>query len=334
MISPAAFWVRSHQAEAGTARVTPSVQAMAARDSGTHSAPARGDRPPLPRPGIQHTAAAESTRPRGERVAEGTASPDAHAVRASAEYSPAFSNEGIAVFFHDEDADAHSSLVRADDAPRGTVLKVTRVLDGQNFHARLSPDGSRIAFDSDREGERAVYIADQNGQNVRRISGDGFAAVPSWSPDGTQLAFVKAEPDHPRVWNLWTADLATGEQKQVTFNTSGEPWGGSWFPDGRRIAYAREDALVVQDVESHTSRRYPSPITGRLLRTPAVSPDGRRIIFQVSRDGAWLLDLSNGGMRRVLDDPTAEEYSWAPDGHRVAFHSARSGGWGVWVMGG
>jgi len=39
-------------------------------------------------------------------------------------------------------------------------------------------------------------------------------------------------------------------------------------------------------------------------------------------------------MRRVLDDPTAEEYAWAPDGHRVAFHSKRSGGWGVWVMGG
>jgi Tol biopolymer transport system component len=63
-----------------------------------------------------------------------------------------------------------------------------------------------------------------------------------------------------------------------------------------------------------------------------VSPDGGRIIFQVHRRGGWLLDLSTGRMRPVLDDSTAEEFTWAPDGHRVAFHSRRSGQWSVWVM--
>jgi Tol biopolymer transport system component len=63
-----------------------------------------------------------------------------------------------------------------------------------------------------------------------------------------------------------------------------------------------------------------------------VSPDGRYVIFQVVRDGAWLLDTRNGSMRRVLDDPTAEEYSWSPDGRRVAFHSLRANGWGVWIL--
>jgi len=37
-------------------------------------------------------------------------------------------------------------------------------------------------------------------------------------------------------------------------------------------------------------------------------------------------------MERVLDDATAEEFSWAPDGRRVAFHSRRSGEWGLWQM--
>jgi Tol biopolymer transport system component len=258
----------------------------------------------------------------------------AREVPAAAVNSPEFSNEGGAVFFR-QDEDGHSALVRADGAPRGTVLKITRVLDDKahNFHARPSPDGRRVAFDSDRDGTRAVFVADQDGHNVRRLSGDGFAALPSWSPDGGQVAFVKAETNRPSVWNLWVADLRTGAQRQVTFNTTGEPWGVSWFPDGRRIAYGRDDALVVQDLEGNDSRRYRSPIPGRLLRMPAVSPDGRRIIFQVSGDGAWLLNLGNGSMRKVLDDPTAGEYSWAPDGHRVAFHSRRSGGWGVWVMG-
>lgn len=250
-----------------------------------------------------------------------------------ASYSPTFSNTGTAMFFHERDGQS-SALMRADADPRGTILKITRIVDdkAQNFHARPSPDGTEIAFDSDREGVRAVFVADADGHHVRRVSGEGFAAVPSWSPDGRQLAFVKAEADTPRVWNLWTVDLGTLELKQLTSYTYGQPWGGSWFPDGRRIAYSHEDKLVVMNLDTGTRRTYDSPVAGQLVRTPAVSPDGRRIIFQVYRDGAWLLNLTNGSMRRVLDDPSAEEYTWAPDGHRVAFHSHRRGGWGVWVM--
>jgi Tol biopolymer transport system component len=55
-------------------------------------------------------------------------------------------------------------------------------------------------------------------------------------------------------------------------------------------------------------------------------------MFQVFRDGAWLLDLTTGSMQRALDDPSAEEFTWAPDGRRVAFHSRRNGEWGLWVM--
>jgi hypothetical protein len=319
VISPAAFWVHSHYGPVATARSVPAAHVAAPRvaRSTAKSEPAADEPPPPPRP-AEH--------------ADGESAP-VHTRPIAIVDAPAFSTDGTATFVSQDDMDGHGSVVHAAVAARGTMLKITRVFDenSRNFHARPSPDGSRIAFDSDREGQLAVYVADQDGHNVRRVSGDGFAAVPSWSPDGTRLAFVKAQPNHPDVWNLWTADLATGEQKQVTFNTSGMPWGGSWFPDGRRIAYAKDDVLIVLDLVSGTFRDYRSPIAGRLLRAPAVSPDGGQIIFQVSRDGAWLLDLSNGGMHRVLNDPTAEEYAWAPDGRRVAFHSQRSGGWGIWV---
>lgn len=238
------------------------------------------------------------------------------------------------MFFHEQAGD-RSALVRADTDAYGTVLKITRIVDdrAQNFHARPSPDGTSIAFDSDRDGTRGVYVATADGTNVRRVSGDGFAAVPSWSPDGRQLAFVRAEPGNPRVWNLWLADLQSGEHRRLTSYPFGQPWGGSWFPDGHRLAYSHETELVVLDLSTGHRRTYETPLPGHLVRTPAVSPDGRRIIFQVSRDGAWLLDVDRGTMRRVLDDPSAEEYTWSPDGHRVAFHSRRAGGWGVWVMG-
>jgi Tol biopolymer transport system component len=237
------------------------------------------------------------------------------------------------MFYH-TDAEGRSALMRADTDSRGAVLRITSVVDdrAQNFHARPSPDGSRIAFDSDREGERGVYVADADGHNVHRVSGEGFAAIPSWSPDGRTLAFVRAEPDRPRVWNLWTTDLETGETRRLTSYPYGQPWGGSWFPDGRRIAYSHEDRLVILDLSTGRQRIFKTPVKGSLLRTPAVSPDGSRVIFQVSRDGAWLLDLPDGAMRKVLSDPSAEEYTWAPDGRRVAYHSRRTGDWGVWIM--
>jgi Tol biopolymer transport system component len=37
-------------------------------------------------------------------------------------------------------------------------------------------------------------------------------------------------------------------------------------------------------------------------------------------------------MRRVLDDPSAEEFAWSPDGTRVAYHSHRDGSWRIWLM--
>lgn len=256
-------------------------------------------------------------------------------VAADAAFSPSFASAGSAMFYHDgDDRTGGSALIRADTDSRGSTLRITRIVDdsANNFHVRPSPDGTRIAFDSDRGGVRGVYVADADGRNVRRVSPEGFAAVPSWSPDGSMLAFVRAEDGQAKVWNLWTLDLATGELAQVTRHRYGQTWGGSWFPDGRRLAYSHEDRLVIHDRHTGNERVFRSPRKGRLVRTPAVSPDGRRVMFQVSRDGAWMLELADGSMRRVLEDRTAEEFTWAPDGRRVAYHSRQSGAWGVWVM--
>ena len=254
-------------------------------------------------------------------------------LRGDTAFSPAFASVGSAMFYH-ADAGDRSAIMRADTDTTGAVLRVTSIVDDEarNFHARPSPDGERIAFDSDRDGERAVYVADATGRNVRRVSGEGFAAVPSWSPDGRTLAFVRAEADRPRVWNLWTVDLDTGKSRRLTSYRVGQPWGAAWFPDGRQIAYSHEERLIIRSLEDGKERVFKTPRKGRLVRTPAVSPDGRRVMFQVYKDGAWLLDLSNGSMRRVLTDPTAEEFTWSPDGRRVAYHSRKAGGWGVWIM--
>jgi hypothetical protein len=281
--------------------------------------------PPIARP-----------RPRTLLVGGASASPSlVRAVSASdgPSFSPSFASDGTALFFHSgRAADAHSSLEAS--AVNGDDLRVMTIVDdgARNYHAQPSPDGKRVAFDSDRDGERGVYIAYRDGSGVRRVSGPGYAAVPTWSPDATSLVFVRAEADHPRVWNLWLLELESGDSRRLTNYRFGQTWSGSWFPDGRRIAYTHEDRLIVRDLASGTTLEYASPVGNRLVRTPAVSPDGRHVIFQVVGTGAWLLDLQDGSTRCVLADPTAEEFAWSPDGRRVAFHSRRDGQWGIWLM--
>ncbi len=318
------LWERAHELAPGGGPVSLPAAERAVQPPAEPATPV--DNPAA----SKNTVAAPPRRPASTAVAEARPQRD---IPEQPVYSPAFATVGSAMFYH-TDVDGHSALMRADTDSRGAVLRITSVVDdrARNFHARPSPDGTQIAFDSDREGERAVFIADASGKNVRRVSGDGFAAIPSWSPDGRMLAFVRAEPGHPRVWNLWTKDMESGQMRRLTSYRVGQPWGASWFPDGTRVAYSHETRLHILDLASGKERVFDSPVTARLVRTPAVSPDGRRVIFQVSQDGTWLLDVADGAMRKVLSDPSAEEYSWAPDGRRVAYHSRRTGDWGVWVM--
>lgn len=257
---------------------------------------------------------------------------DPAAADADAAFSPSFDSQGTAVFFHAQRGE-RSAIERADRDENGELHIMTIVDDAaKNYHVQVSPDGTSVAFDSDRDGIRGVYVAKADGTEVRRVSGPGYAAVPTWAPDGHRLAFLRAEDGKPRVWNLWTLDLNSRAMTRLTHHSYGQVWGGAWFPDGHRLAYSHEDQLIVLDQDSGRSTSYPSPRKGTLVRTPAVSPDGQWIMFQVFRDGAWLLDLSTGSMKRVLNDATAEEFTWAPDGRMVAYHSRRSGDWGLWTM--
>src|SRR5262249_410798 len=248
-------------------------------------------------------------------------------------FSSSFASNGTPMFFRTaRNGDARTALMALDGAHPD--LRVMSIVDdgARNYHVQPSPNDRLIAFDSDRDGDRAVFIANRDGTQVRRVSGSGYAAVPSWAPDSRRLAFIRAEPGNPRVWNLWVLTTDTGELRRLTHYTSGQTWSASWFPDGERLCYTHEDTIVLLDVAPERSRTYNSPLEHRLLRAPAVSPDGKKVVFQVYRDGVWLLDVVDGSMRPVLKDPTAEEFAWAPDSRRVAFHSRRDGQWSIYLL--
>jgi len=248
---------------------------------------------------------------------------------------PALASDGSAMFIPARGARHARDAVALSTAAGDYDLEVMTIPDDgatRSDHVQPSPDGRWIAFDSDRDGERGIYIAGRDGSGVRRISSPGTAAAPTWSPDARRIAYIRAEAADPAVWNLWIHSLDEGRETRLTGYRAGQTLGASWFPDGRRICYAHDDELVIVDLSSGRERVIGSPVKGRLVRTPAVSPDGTRVIFQVLREGAWLLTLADGSLQHVITDPTADGVAWAPDARHVAFHSRRDRAWGIYVI--
>jgi Tol biopolymer transport system component len=172
---------------------------------------------------------------------------------------------------------------------------------------------------------------------VRRVSGAGFATMPSWSPDGQRLAFLRAEPSRPTVWNVWLRTLGIDRSTRITSYRTGQPSAVSWLPDGHRLCYGYEHGLIIFDTRGlelgsgGSNVRYPSPVEGRTVGLPVAAPDGRRIAFQVDGDGIWIIDLQTREMRRIVEDASVDDLVWDSGGYRLAYHSRRNQDWRLWI---
>jgi eukaryotic-like serine/threonine-protein kinase len=118
-------------------------------------------------------------------------------------------------------------------------LDLTRDSTADDDQPAFSPDGELIAFRSSRDGG-GIFVMGRTGEVARRITRVGFN--PSWSPDGTQLAFttenVELFPQNPygRSGELWAVTVNTGETRRLLEEDATLP---SWSPHNQRIAFTR-----------------------------------------------------------------------------------------------
>jgi TolB protein len=100
-----------------------------------------------------------------------------------------------------------------------------------------SPDGSRIAFISNRDGGfPELYLMNADGSGLVRLTTNSFIdANPSWSPDGTRLVVERC--CESGTFDLFTIDVATRAELNLTASTTHQDFDPSWSPDGTRIAY-------------------------------------------------------------------------------------------------
>ncbi len=234
-----------------------------------------------------------------------------------------------------------------------SAAKILFTARGTNGSLQWSPDGSKLAFVSDRKDHAFVGVFSDEATPINWIA-PSFArdASPRWSPDGRQLAFVRTagrgnEPDslltrRPRPWSIWIADVATGVATQRW--KSPKTLAGS-LPSTQgstNLHWAAKDQIVFVSYQDGWPHLYSMGALGGvpLLLTPgpfmvehvSLSPDRQWLVFSANT-GPDKLDIDRRHVARVPVDKAVMEVltpgaglEWTPvllgDNKTVAMLSA------------
>jgi Tol biopolymer transport system component len=204
-----------------------------------------------------------------------------------------------------------------------------------------SPNGQRIAFSSDHDGDWQIYVANVDGSGVTPLPGrPGWELDPSWSPDGQRIVYtyfyIMRGEWKPEVW------LMNSDGSNRTFVGVGSMLASpKWSPDGSRILFVYGVDGKLDNLDVYTMGIDGSDWINLTQQPgwnvyPSWSPDGRHIAFSSDRDGdheIYVMNRDGRGVRRLTDNPATEMYpTWSPDGRRIAFMSTREGNLEIYVM--
>ena len=192
-------------------------------------------------------------------------------------------------------------------------------------HPTWSPDGKSLAFELDRGDGTRIYIADQDGTNLRALTSQVVAVLsePDWSPDNNYIAFTTGlelyiiKPD------------GTGLKKLASQRTLSQP---TWSSDGKYIAFLADSkadfsgaTINIIDENGENLRILAGPRIANILSGISWSPDNQKIVFGSVVDGCRdisIVDVASGETNHFIaslgfdKDPV-----WSPDGQHIVFSS-------------
>ncbi len=189
---------------------------------------------------------------------------------------------------------------------------------GSLFAPEWSPDGTRIAFVSDRFGNDEIEVT-----GVGRVTNDDASDTsPSWSPDGAKLAFAS---DRDGDYEIYVMNVDGTEVVRLTENEASDA-SPSWSPDGAKLAFTSDRdgdyEIYVMNVDGTDVVRLTNNDASD--GSPSWSPDGAQLAFHSDRDGGYEIYVMNADGSDVVRLTSNEAYdsgpSWSPDGAWIAFH--------------
>ena len=180
---------------------------------------------------------------------------------------------------------------------------------GDKMRPELSPDGKKVAFESDRLGFWDIWTCDVDGSSCDQVTSlHGTAGRPRWSPNGHYIAFEFHPHERSEVY---VVEVPGGVPRLVPTNPGSDNLSPSWSRDGKWIYFAsKRNAEPFQIWKTPVQGGTPLPLTKHGGISPVESFDGRYLYYsKYEHAGIWRLPLQGGGEEsEVLSD--LEPWGW------------------------
>jgi Tol biopolymer transport system component len=182
---------------------------------------------------------------------------------------------------------------------------------GYDAESTISPDGKKIVFTSERDGDLELYSMDTDGKNIKRLTNEiGYDGGAFFSPDSKQIVYRGSHPQTPgevkrykdllaqhlivpTTFEVWVMNADGSNKRQVT-KLNAASFAPFFTPDGKRIIFCtnyfatdpkkRNFDLAVINVDGTGLERvtYHESFDG----FPMFSPDGKKLVFASNRNDA------------------------------------------------
>jgi CSLREA domain-containing protein len=223
--------------------------------------------------------------------------------------------------------------------PDGTGQVNLTDMPGWDGYPAWSPDGTKIALQSSRDGNDEIYVMNADGTDQTRLTDDpADDQWPTWSADGTKIAFRSLRDGNAEIYVM----NADGSDETNLTNDPGPDSDPAWSPDGTKIAFysGREGnpEIFVMDADgSNPTNVSKSPYQET---EPAWSPDGSKIAFQRyefqeyegGKSEIYVMDADGTDSTKLTTTGIEAHPTWSPDGFHIAFMSSRDGNNEIYVM--
>ena len=241
----------------------------------------------------------------------------------------------------------------------GPTRKLTYT-PGLEMDPAISPDGNLIAYAAGKPGRTRIYVRPISGGDAVVVSGESVRSHrwPSWSPDGSQIAFLASESDRTTgPGRVFIVPALGGPRRTMADGLSffATP---AWSSDGNYVAYPLGDSLVIRSIRDTVARVFAAhPPTRRsatlnrgssmwAAHSLAWSPDGRRLAFvsgnpafsfgttafgNLGPSSIWTVALDGRPPTRLTTAPfTFGSPVFTPDNRGILYVSNAEGGWDVY----
>ncbi len=240
-------------------------------------------------------------------------------------------------------------LVRIAQASLLIAVIVVSTHQQSSFYIEAAFPGinGKIAFLSNRDGNYEIYVMNADGSGQQRLTNDlEQDYAPSWSPDGSKIAFSRGLIEDIHVM------MADGTVIANLTNNPARDGAPSWSPDGTKIAFTtdRDGLFEIYTMNSDGTNQANLTNNGVCDSYAAWSPDGSKIAFQSGYPGSggpnpcdtgvgnmveiWVVNTDGSGLTKLTNNSAhdGDRPSWSPDGSKIAFASDRDGNWEIYVM--